>query len=99
MIRNIRKLLARLRAGWTTVDCSESDVAADPHIARNRTTGGRETERADSAATTGTGNNETFVGRVAGDDSGDGVETGAERRAQEAHQRPVSHTPSAPRAR
>ncbi|MGH3588036.1 MAG: hypothetical protein ACRDQ0_17145, partial [Pseudonocardia sp.] len=34
-------------------------------------------------AAPGTGRDETFVGRVAGDDPGSGADTGAERRAED----------------
>jgi hypothetical protein len=57
------------------------DVEADPHIARTRRTGGADTERHDSAGTTGTGDSGDFVGEVAGQDEGFTGETGAEARA------------------
>lgn len=72
---------------------SEPDVAADPQLARTRETGGTEPEDkkhphddeagSDGASTTGTDENETFVGRVAGDDAGYAGETGAEARSKE----------------
>lgn len=67
---------------------SDSDVAADPMTARARETGGDPDRqdrggRPDAAeSTTGTGENETFVGRVAGVDETDAGETGAEARSQ-----------------
>ena len=68
---------------------SESDVPADPRVASSRETGGRESaaeqRRAgdpDGEATTGTDENEEFVGRVAGQDAGYAGETGAEARRQ-----------------
>lgn len=66
---------------------SEADVAHDPHVAESRDTGGRPrttpSEGApDGTSTTGTDRNETFVGRVAGDDAGYSGETGAEARAE-----------------
>ena len=57
------------------------DVEPDPNIARSRETGGADTERSDSASTTGTGRNDEFVGQVTGEDQGSDAETGAERRA------------------
>jgi hypothetical protein len=69
---------------------SESDVPADRHLARSRETGGREPaperRRAgdpDGGSTTGTDENEEFVGRVAGQDAGYTEETGAEARAND----------------
>jgi hypothetical protein len=44
-------------------------------------TGGGEIDDPDAGSTTGTGESETFVGRVAGEDVGYAGETGAERRA------------------
>jgi hypothetical protein len=71
----------------------EPDVEADPHVARTRETGGVDHDRTDrphderadrdAASTTGTDENEQFVGRVAGDDAGYSGETGAEARGQE----------------
>jgi hypothetical protein len=65
---------------------SEPDVASDPHLARTRETGGVDRdrkERPDGPSTTGTDENEEFVGRVAGQDAGYAGETGAEARAEE----------------
>ncbi len=61
----------------------EDDVADDETQARSRATGGAPDETAaDSQGTTGTGENEEFVGRAAGQDDGYEGETGAERRAE-----------------
>jgi hypothetical protein len=65
---------------------SESDVASDPHLARTREAGGVDRdskESSDGPSTTGTDENEEFVGRVAGQDAGYAGETGAEARAEE----------------
>jgi hypothetical protein len=59
----------------------EEDVDRDDAQALSRATGGGEDGRQDAGATTGTGESETFVGRVAGQDLGYAGETGAERRA------------------
>ena len=59
----------------------EADVDRDDGQALSRATGGGESDAPDAAATTGTGESETFVGRVAGQDVGYAEETGAERRA------------------
>ncbi|MGY1637783.1 hypothetical protein ACI78V_14145 [Geodermatophilus sp. SYSU D00742] len=59
----------------------EDDVERDDAQALSRATGGGAGEEPDSAGTTGTGESETFVGRVAGQDAGYAEETGAERRA------------------
>jgi hypothetical protein len=68
---------------------SESDVPADRQVARSREAGGRDpaaegasTADPDGATTTGTDENEEFVGRVAGQDAGYSGQTGAEARAQ-----------------
>lgn len=62
---------------------SGEDVAMDPALASNRSTGGEHAELSgDRGSVTGTGRTETFVGRVAGDDLGYAGETGAERRAE-----------------
>jgi hypothetical protein len=67
---------------------SEPDIEPDPHLARTRETGGlpddHPTDRAegDASATTGTGESEEFVGRVAGRDLGYAGQTGAEARAE-----------------
>jgi hypothetical protein len=58
---------------------SESDVDSDPAVAASRAVGG---DDAGAAGTTGTGKNEEFVGRAAGQDEGYDEETGAEARAQ-----------------
>lgn len=64
---------------------TESDVQKDPNRASSRETGGvPNKEHPDQHSTTGTTPNETFVGRVSGDDVGADEETGAERRAREA---------------
>jgi hypothetical protein len=73
---------------------SESDVAADPHLARTRETGGspdgHPTDRTegDAPGTTGTGEGEEFVGRVAGQDLGYAGQTGAEARAEAGEKNP-----------
>ena len=59
----------------------EDDVDRDDAQALSRATGGGETDEPDAGSTTGTGESETFVGRVAGQDVGYAGETGAERRA------------------
>jgi hypothetical protein len=61
----------------------EADVERDDAQALSRATGGGASEEADAAGTTGTGESEEFVGRVAGQDVGYAGETGAERRAAE----------------
>ena len=66
---------------------SESDVPADSAVAESRDTGGNaDAEDADSLGTTGTGDSDEFVGRVAGQDVGYAGETGAERRAEAARE-------------
>ncbi|OLT05539.1 hypothetical protein BJF90_00140 [Pseudonocardia sp. CNS-004] len=85
MLRWIQVLLERRRARRMPGTNGESDVPADLHVTRSRATGGRATDQADSAASTGTGRSGTFVGRVAGEDPGDAPDTGdtgAERRDQ-----------------
>ena len=63
---------------------SERDVEPDENVARTRETGGEpDPDQPDQHTTTGTTPNETFVGRVAGQDVGYAGETGAERRAEQ----------------
>lgn len=73
-------MFERLRAKFRRPSTAE-DVAADPATASSRDTGGSDRYDGDSASTTGTGRNEGFVGRVAGQDVGYAGETGAEARA------------------
>jgi hypothetical protein len=61
----------------------EDDVDQDDAQALSRATGGGESDAPDAASTTGTGESESFVGRVAGQDVGYAGETGAERRQAE----------------
>ncbi|MGY1741675.1 MULTISPECIES: hypothetical protein [unclassified Blastococcus] len=61
----------------------EEDVGRDDAQALSRATGGGPADGPDAGATTGTGESETAVGRVAGQDAGYAGETGAERRAEE----------------
>jgi hypothetical protein len=75
---------------------AESDVSADPHVARAREGGGLDPDERepggpgpgsarpdrDAEATTGSGRNEEYVGRAAGQDAGYTGETGAEARAE-----------------
>jgi hypothetical protein len=62
---------------------SEPDVQRDDQVANARDTGGvPDPEAPDQHSTTGTTPNETYVGRVAGTDTGYEEETGAERRAR-----------------
>lgn len=60
----------------------EDDVDTDDALANSRKTGGGDTQAGDSGTTTGTGENEEFVGRTAGQDLGYEEETGAEVRAE-----------------
>jgi hypothetical protein len=59
---------------------SEEDVHPDDGQALSRATGGGDSDAPDARSTTGTGESEEFVGRVAGQDVGYAGETGAERR-------------------
>lgn len=68
-------------------DHFEDDAPPDAATATSRATGGEpDAEAPDSNSTTGTTPNETFVGRVSGQDVGYAGETGAERRAAAAEQ-------------
>ncbi len=62
---------------------SEEDVSGDPQLAQSRDAGGEpgDQEETDGTSTTGTAENQEFVGRVAGDDEGYAGETGAEARS------------------
>jgi hypothetical protein len=64
----------------------EEDVGRDDAQALSRATGGEPSDQPDAASTTGTGESDEFVGRVAGQDVGYAEETGAERRAAVADQ-------------
>ena len=66
----------------------EDDVDRDDAQALTRATGGGDSDEPDASSTTGTGESDTFVGRVAGQDVGYAGETGAERRAAEQADRP-----------
>ncbi len=59
----------------------ENDVERGDGQALSRAARGGATGESDADSTTGTGDSETFVGRVAGEDAGYAGETGAERRA------------------
>ena len=59
----------------------EDDVDQDDAQALTRATGGGPSDEPDAGSTTGTGESDEFVGRVAGQDVGYAGETGAERRA------------------
>jgi hypothetical protein len=64
-------------------DKAEADVDPDEARADSRETGGvPEPDASDEGSTTGGTPDETYVGRVAGQDSGYEEETGAEARAQ-----------------
>lgn len=60
----------------------ESDVEMDQGVANSRATGGLPQQDGDSGGTTGVGESDEFVGRVAGQDEGYAGETGAEARAE-----------------
>ena len=81
----VAELLIRAHAGLVTTDPrpSEEDVDPDDAQALSRATGGGPSDKPDAGATTGTGESDTFVGRVAGQDVGYAGETGAERRQAE----------------
>jgi hypothetical protein len=61
----------------------EDDVDRDDAQALSRATGGGDSNAPDADSTTGSGENDSFVGRVSGQDAGYAGETGAERRAAE----------------
>lgn len=65
-------------------------MAPDSSTARSRAHGGPRpgTDVSDAATTTGTADNDLFVGRVAGDDLGYAGETGAEARSIEDNRPP-----------
>lgn len=61
----------------------EADVEPDPAQAGTRPTGGTpDPDASDAHSTTGPSANDTFVGRVAGEDAGDAGITGAEARSE-----------------
>ena len=65
----------------------EDDVDTDTGLANSRATGGGPDRDGDAGTTTGTGDNEEFVGRTAGQDEGYAGETGAEARSDAARGR------------
>lgn len=75
-------MFEKLRALFDRPATAEDDVAPDTAVARTRETGGEAGDAGDAATTTGTGTNEEFVGRIAGQDEGDDRESGAEVRAR-----------------
>lgn len=83
MFDAIRALFGRTTPGRDDEPRGESDVASDRGLANSRAAGGRHRADGDSPSTTGTGDSEAFVGRVAGQDEGYAGETGAEARAEE----------------
>ncbi|OZM77211.1 hypothetical protein [Pseudonocardia sp. MH-G8] len=84
MIRNVlRRVFGRDRRLPDPAEPrSESDVDRDEGVANSRAHGGRPTRTdGDAPTSTGTGPNELFVGRAAGQDPGHAGRTGAEARA------------------
>jgi hypothetical protein len=75
-------MFEKVRALFDGPATAEDDVESDHAVARTRETGGGPGDDGDKATTTGTGKNEEFVGRVAGQDEGDDRESGAEARAR-----------------
>ena len=73
-------VLDRLKRWRQSHTLTEDDAPADTDVAMTRETGGA--ADGGTQATTGTGENQTFVGRVAGQDEGYAGETGAEVRAE-----------------
>jgi hypothetical protein len=76
--------------GWRETTVSEKkperDVPLDTGVAASRDVGGEpDPDQPDQSTTTGTTPNETFVGRVQGEDVGYAEETGAEARAEQDH--------------
>jgi hypothetical protein len=62
---------------------AEPDVDVDPERVDARATGGvADVSKPDQGSTTGTTPDETYVGRIVGQDVGYEEETGAERRAE-----------------
>jgi hypothetical protein len=77
--------IADLLAGRTRAqrEGKEPDVEPDPAQANARQTGGRsDPDASGSDSTTGTSEDDNFVGRVAGEDAIDAASTGAGARAQ-----------------
>lgn len=61
----------------------EGDAPGDSAVANTRETGGAPGRPGSEQNTTGPGENDTFVGRVGGQDEGFAGETGAERRSRD----------------
>ncbi|MGH3097054.1 MAG: hypothetical protein ACRDMV_13790 [Streptosporangiales bacterium] len=83
LARRLRDFLSPPRGTHRAGGETEEDVAAPEHQARTRATGGADRPDAeDQNSTTGTPANDTFVGRVSGEDVGYAGQTGAEAREQ-----------------
>jgi hypothetical protein len=82
MWRRLKQLLrGRTRAQEAG---GEADVEHDPAEVNTRPTGGEHPPASpDAHSTTGPSANDTFVGRVSGEEAGFADETGAERRAEQ----------------
>lgn len=78
-------ILERLRRWRLSHRLNESDAPSDPSTAMTRAEGGD--PHGDTPATTGTGANDEFVGRVAGDEADTGT-SGAEARSDQQNERP-----------
>jgi hypothetical protein len=75
----LNDLIQRLTARFS----GDGDAPQDTGVAASRATGGVEQpDHPDQQSTTGTTPDESYVGRVAGDDVGYAGETGAEVRAE-----------------
>jgi hypothetical protein len=77
---------ASAHSGPVSIQPGEDDVDRDDAQALSRATGGGPSDEPDARSTTGTGDSDEFVGRVAGQDVGYAEETGAERRAAAAEE-------------
>jgi len=79
----LQRLKARFAHGGSAGRTSEDDTPTDPGTARSRAVGGSTESLGtqDRNSSTGTTENETFVGRASGDETADPGASGAERRS------------------
>lgn len=82
-LQTIKSFFQSLMPSGRPAPKPESDAPGDSAVAGTRATGGDPDRSGTDASTTGPGENDTFVGRVSGQDEGYAGETGAERRSRE----------------
>lgn len=86
-LRTLRSAVRKLTGSASHVRQSEasreSDVETDPAVADSRKTGGDPGRKGSDSTTTGPGESENYVGRIAGEDPGTEQRSGAEARREQ----------------